>query len=65
MGSSHKRIEATLPSGAHRVVVDAANAVLVPRAIIAPELPPGALSVSVGGVVLVPDTRIVRPRNKP
>lgn len=60
MGNPHTYIQAALPPGAHRVQL-ADGTVIAPRIIVAPELPLGALRVTVGSVTLVPDTRLVRP----
>lgn len=59
MGHRLPVIEAHLPEGAHRVVIDDA-VLLAPRIVVSPHLPPGALAVTVDGVTLVPDTRVTR-----
>lgn len=64
MGIVHTYIEASgLPQGAHLVKLPGGVA-LAPRVVVAPELPIGALRVTIGSVTLVPDTRLVRPTNR-
>lgn len=60
MGPRTLYVEAALPSGAHRVTIDE-EVVLTPRIVIAPQLPPGALAVTIDGVTLLPDTRLAKP----
>lgn len=66
MGNIHRVIETPLPVGVRSVTLDEQGAVLTRKVIVSRDLPPGALAVMLDdvGVVIVPDHRLIKPREK-